>query len=142
VSLFLLSPKGGFVQTPRTPLPTPLHIWIAVDLSLLIIAVYVDGVLRVQSQQDIEARINEILSKIAILQSAQQTAAQIAPAAKSAEAESAKYQKKLDELEAQLSRLTRDRLDYLEKLHQQQLEFQVLIYSVMQKFCFFHVTII
>jgi len=80
-----------------------------------------------QSQQDIEARINEILSKITILQSAQQTAIQIAPAAKSADA--AKYQKKLDELEAQLAGLTRDRLDYLEKLHQQQLDVQVLCFS-------------
>ena len=80
-----------------------------------------------QSQQDIEARINEILSKIAILQSAQQTASQIAPAAKSAEVDAAKYQKKLDELEAQLSGLTRDRLDYLEKLHQQQLDVQVSV---------------
>jgi len=87
----------------------------------------------VQSQQDIEARINEILSKIAILQSAQQTASQIAPAAKSAEADAAKYQKKLEELEAQLSGLTRDRLDYLEKLHQQQLDVQVLMYFVMPK---------
>ena len=80
-----------------------------------------------QSQQDIEARINEILSKIAILQSAQQTASQIAPAAKTAEADAVKYQKKLDELEAQLAGLTRDRLDYLEKLHQQQLDVQVFV---------------
>ena len=84
-----------------------------------------------QSQQDIESRIDEILSKIAILQAAQQTASQIAPAAKLAEAEAAKYQKKLEELEAQLSGLTHDRLDYLEKLHQQQLDVQVSMYSVM-----------
>jgi len=87
-------------------------------------------VLCVQSQQDIEARISEILSKIAILQSAQQTASQIAPAAMSAEADAAKYQKKLEELEAQLSGLTRDRLDYLEKLHQQQLDVQVLAFTI------------
>jgi len=80
---------------------------------------------RFQSHQDIEARIDEILSKIAVLQSAHETACQIAPAAKSAEAEAAKYQKKLDELEAQLSSLTRHRLDHLEKLHQQQLDVQV-----------------
>jgi len=72
--------------------------------------------------------MNEILSKIAILQSAQQTASQIAPAARSAEADVAKYQKKLDELEAQLAGLTRDRLDYLEKLHQQQLDVQVFVF--------------
>jgi len=78
-----------------------------------------------QSQQDIEARIDEILSKIAVLQSAQQTASAISPAANSVETDAAKYQKKLDELEAQLSGLTRDRLDYLEKLHQQQLDIQV-----------------
>jgi len=83
-----------------------------------------------QSQQDIEARIDEILSKIAILQSAQQTATQIAPAAKSAEADAARYQKKLDELEAQLSGLTRNRLDYLEKLHQQQLDVQVSVFAI------------
>jgi len=91
----------------------------------------------VQSQQDIEARINEILSKIAILQSAQQTASQIAPTAKSAEADAAKYQKKLEELEAQLSGLTRDRLDYLEKLHQQQLDVQVSVYFEMENCCLF-----
>ena len=83
-----------------------------------------------QSQHDIEARIDEILSKIAILQSAQQTANQITPAAKSAEANAARYQKKLDELEAQLSALTRDRLEYLEKLHQQQLDVQVLVFVI------------
>jgi len=70
------------------------------------------------------------LSKIAILQSAQQTASQIAPAAKSADADVAKYQNKLDELEAQLSELTHNRLDYLEKLHQQQLDVQVTVFAI------------
>jgi len=35
------------------------------------------------------------------------------------------YRKKLDQLESQLADLTRQRLDYLERLHQQQLEVQV-----------------
>lgn len=70
------------------------------------------------------------MSKIAILQSAQQTASQIAPAAKSAEVDAARYQKKLDELEAQLSGLAHDRLDYLEKLHRQQLDVQVLVFAI------------
>jgi len=96
-------------------------------LAFLAVVHYLHILFHFQSQQDIEARIEEILSKIAILQSAQQTASQLAPAAKSAEADAARYQKKLDELESQLSGLTRDRLDYLEKLHQQQLDVQVLV---------------
>jgi len=84
-----------------------------------------------QSQQDIEARVNEILSKIAILQSAQQTASQIAPTAKLADADAVKYQKKLEELETQLSSLTHNRLDYLEKLYQQQLDVQVFVIAIM-----------
>ena len=96
---------------------------------LIVIYFCVHCELCLQSQQDIEARINEVLSKIAILQSAQETASNIAPAAKSAEADVAKYQKKLDELETQLSGLTRSRLDYLEKLHQQQLDVQVSVFA-------------
>lgn len=84
--------------------------------------------------------MNEVLAKISTLQEdglkrlePLETVSNVQPAAVQQNgADAEKYQKKLDELEAQLTGVTRQRLDYLEKLQQQHLEIQV----TYVQFCF------
>jgi Hedgehog signalling target len=78
--------------------------------------------------------MSEVLTKISALQESSKQTQQDAVSTKIAEAshlaaannaEVEIYRKKMEELEKQLSGLTQQRLDYLEKLHQQQLDIQV-----------------
>jgi triphosphoribosyl-dephospho-CoA synthetase len=92
-----------------------------------------------QTQQDLERQINEVLTKISVLQLAnekrveqQDSAVNAQPAVvQQSDTDSAKYQKKLEELEAQLTNVTRQRLDYLERLQQQHLEIQVSLGTLL-----------
>ena len=80
--------------------------------------------------------MNEVIAKITALQqaNAQQsqpvatplTIAENMTFAGNTGNELEKYQKKLDALEAELSSLTKQRLDYLEKLQQQHFDIQVV----------------
>jgi len=78
--------------------------------------------------------MNEVLSKISTLQEASQNRSEPTVPAVSAlptavvnqtDPDVGKYRKKLEDLEAQLTGVTRQRLDYLEKLQQQHFDIQV-----------------